>query len=273
MNKRVLALVKYKPDVKRDVFPNGEKLFESHELHQAIENDGITWDSLKLVEYSENNLYESDLKDFNNTKTSLEKYKVILLNRQSYLKARYRKMKSIFQNIFLPDDTSIPLDKSIKETPSQKRKRVEGNRGNFESFRILLEKSKVQSRPMYFVNLMKARDIAVYPPGYLGKQKSGKKALGTYGRIAFKYNRKADNEFYYNSFFKSTLADNTGTHTDWDSFVIVKYQSIESLRAFNTHPMFTKAHVHKDAGIDHTYVYAAFSNGVKAEKNNKYITI
>ena len=258
MNKRILALVKYKPDIKREVFPNGEILYESQEIHQVIENDGIAWDSLKLVEYSENNLYESDLKDFNNVKNSLEKYKVILLKRRSYLKARYRKIKSIVQNIILPDDTSIPIDKTIKETPSQKRIRLEGNRGNMKSFNILFEKSKVQSRPMYFVNLVKARDIAVYPPSYLGKQKSGKKALGTYGRIAYKYNRKAENEFYYYSDFKSTIADNTGTHTDWDTFTIVKYKSLDSLRAFTTHPIFLKSFVHKDAGIDHTYVYASF---------------
>ena len=270
MNKRVLALVKYKPDEKRDVFPNGEILFESQEIHQVVENDGIAWDSLKIVKYSENNLYESDLKDFNNVKNSLEKYKVILLKRPSYLKARYRKIKTIVQNIILSDDTSIPIDKTIKETPSQKRKRVEGNRGNMESFKILLEKSKVQSRPMYFVNLMKVSDIAVYPPGYIGKQKSGKKAHGTYNRIAYKYNKKAGNEFYYYLNTKSgnkfmvfsdvvkTLADNTGTHTDWDSFVTVKYKSLDSLGAFTSHPMFLKSYDHKYAGIENTYVYASF---------------
>ncbi|MHA1257583.1 MAG: hypothetical protein ACTSPS_18500 [Promethearchaeota archaeon] len=260
MNKRVLALVKYKPNDKRQVFPNGEILLESQEIHQVVENDGIAWDSLKLVEYSENILYESDLKSFNDLKNNLEKYKVILLKRRSYLEAKYRKMKSIVQNILLSDDTSIPIDKTIKETPSQKRKRVEGNRGNLESLKILLEKFKVQSRPMYFVNLIKFRDIAVYPPGYTGKQKSGKKASNTYGRIAYKYNRKNENAFYYYSIFKSTLADNTGTHTDWDTLCIVKYKSMETLRDFNTHPMFVKSYVHKYAGIDHTYVYAAYSN-------------
>ncbi len=260
MNKIVLALVKYKPDEKRDVFPNGEILFESQEIHQVVENDGIAWDSLKIVKYSKISEYEDDLREFNNVKNDLEKYKVILLKRRSYLEAKYRKMKYILQNILLSDDTSIPIDKTIKETPSQKRKREEGNRGNLESFKILLEKFKIQSRPMYFVNLIKVRDIAVYPPGYTGKQKSGKKASNTYGRIAYKYNRKNENEFYYYLIIKSTIADNTGTHTDWDTFCIVKYKSMETLRDFNTHPIFVKSYVHKYAGIGHTYVYAAFSN-------------
>jgi len=267
MNKRILALVKYKPDIKREVCPNGEILYESQEIHQVIENDGIAWDSLKLVEYSENNLYKSDLKDFHEVKNDLEKYKVILLKRRSYLKARYRKIKSIVQNKILSDDTSIPVDKTIRETPSQKRKRVAGNRGNLKSFNILFEKSKIQSRPMFFVNLMKVRDIAVYPPGYLGKQRSGKKALGIYGRIAYKYNRKAENKFYYYSDFQRTIADNTGTQTEWDSFTIVKYKSLDSLRAFTTHPIFLKSFVHKDAGTDHTYVYASFKkNSASFEK-------
>jgi len=268
MNKMVLALVKYKPDEKRNVFPNGEILFESQEIHQVVENDGIAWNSLKIVKYSENNVYESDLNDFNNVKNSLEKYKVILLKRPSYLKARYRQIKTIVQNLILSDDTSIPIDKTIKEKPSQKRKRVEGNRGNMESFKILLEKSKVQSRPMYFVNLMKVSDIAVYPPGYIGKQKSGKKAHGIYNRIVYKYNKKAGNKLYYyakhgNEFMVfsdvvKTLADNTGTHTDWDSFVTVKYKSLDSLGVFTSHPMFLKSYDHKYAGIENTYVYASF---------------
>ncbi len=260
MNKRVLALVKYKPDEKRDVFPNGEISFESQEIHQAVENDGIAWDILKIVKYSKISEYKDDLREFNNVKNDLEKYKVILLKRYSYLKVKYERMRFKFKNLILSADTSIHLDKTIKETPAQKRKRVEGNRGNMESFKILLEKFKIQSRPMYFVNLIKVRDIAIYPPGYKGKQLSGKKALDIYNRIAYKYLTKHGNKWVYFSDAINTLADNTETKTDWERVVIVKYHSMESLGAFTSHPMFTKSYVHKYAGIIHTYVYATFSN-------------
>ena len=99
MNKRVLALVKYKPDEKRDVFPNGEISFESQEIHQVVENDGIAWDILKIVKYSKISEYKDDLREFNNVKNDLEKYKVILLKRYSYLKVKYERMRFKFKNL------------------------------------------------------------------------------------------------------------------------------------------------------------------------------
>lgn len=258
MTKRVLALIKYKNSEKINHFNHGKVLFSSNEVFQMIENDGIAWDDLKLVDYSEKSLYEGDLQDFDNVKDKLENYKVILLKPNSYFKDKYRRMKYVLKDKILSDDTSIPLDKTKKETPKQKRLRVEGNRPNLNNIKIVLEKSRVESRPINMVNLMKTREVAMYPPGYKGKQISGEKALGIYGRIAYKLNTNFGNEFMYLSDVVNTIADNTGTATDWGSFAIVKYKSSASMIAFNTEPRFVRSFVHKDAGIDHTYVYAAF---------------
>ena len=260
MIKRVLALTKYKNTGKINTFIHGKELFSSSEVFQMIEDDGIAWDDLKVIDYSEKNVYESDLRDYNAVKDDLENYKVILLQPLSNLKDKYDRMKYKMKNKILSDDTSIPLDKTIKETPKQKRRRVEGNRPNMGNIKTVLEKSKVESKPINMVNLIKTRDIAIYPPGYKGKQISGQKALGIYGRIAIKLNTERGNEFMFRSDVVKTIADNTGTATDWESFTIVKYKSFASMLAFNTHPLFTKSFVHKDAGIDHTYVYAAFTN-------------
>ena len=172
------------------------------------------------------------------------------------------------KNKILSDDTSISLDKTKKETPKQKRLRVEGNRPNLGNIKIVLDKSKVQSKPIYMVNLMKSREVAMYPVSYVGKQISGKKASGIYGRIAYKLNTKHGNKFMFFSDVVNTIADNTGTATDWESFAIVKYKSFASFRAFNTEPMFKRAFIHKDAGIDHTYVYAAFTNNKNGESHD-----
>jgi hypothetical protein len=260
MTKRILALTTYKNTGKIDTFIKGEVLFSSNEVFQMIEDDGIAWDELNVIDYSEKNVYESDLRDFNDVKDELENYKVILLKPRSYLKDKYNRMKLKMKNIILSDDTSIPLDKTKKESPKQKKRRVEGNRPNLNNIKEVLEKSKKEARPINMVNLMKTREVAMYPPGYKGKQISGEKALGIYGRIAYKLNTKFGNEFMFFSDVVNTIADNTGTATDWESFAIVKYKSSASMLAFNTHPTFVKSFVHKDAGIDHTYVYAAFTN-------------
>jgi len=260
MPKRVLALTKYKETGKINTFIHGKELFSSSEVFQMIEDDGIAWDDLKLIDYSKKSEYESDLRDFHDVKNNLENYKVLLLKPVSYLKGKYNMRKIKMKNLILSDDTSIPLDKTVRETPKQKRKRVEGNRPNLNNIKIVLEKSKVESKPINMVNLMKTREIAMYPPGYKGQQISGEKALGIYSRIAVKLNTERGNEFLFLSDVVKTLADNTGTATEWESFAIVKYKSSASMLSFNTHPMFVKSFVHKDAGIDHTYVYAAFTN-------------
>ena len=264
MRKTVFALVKYKPNEIIDVFLNGKIVYESHEIHQIIENDGIAWDILKIVDYSKNNEYDDDFRDFNEAKDNLEKYKVILLNRYSYLRDKSERMRIKFKNLILSDNTAISLDKTIRETPKQKRKRIEGNRPNINSFNILREKSKVP-RPIYFVNLVKYRGVAIYPPGYKGKQISGKKASYIYTRIAYKFNAKHGNLFVYLSDAIKTLADNTETKTTWEMIIIVKYKSFASIVDFNAEPMFQLAHIHKDAGIDHTYVYATISSNKNAE--------
>jgi len=262
LNKRVLALTKYKNTGKINTFIHGKELFFSSEVFQMIEDDGIAWDDLKLIDYSEKSVYESDLRDFHALKDDLDNYKVILLKPLSYLKNKYSRMKLFIKNKILSDDTSIRLDKTKKESPKQKRLRIEGNRPNLSNIKIVLEKSRVESRPINMVNLMKTREVAIYPPGYKGKQLSGRKAMGIYSRIAYKLNTKLGNEFIFFSDVVNTIADNTGTATDWESFAIVKYKSFNSMRAYNTEPMFVKSFVHKDAGIDHTYVYASF------DKNN-----
>lgn len=259
MIKRVLALIKYNNTDRIDAFNNGEELFSSNEVFQMIEDDGIAWDDLRLIDYSKKRVYDRDLQNFHDAKNELENYKVILLKPYSYFKDKYYRMKTVMKNKILSDDTSIRLDKTIKESPKQKRLRVEGNRPNMGNIKIVLDKSREQSRPINMVNLMKNREVAMYPPGYKGKQVSGSKASGIYGRIAYKLNTKHGNQFIFFSDVVNTIADNTGTATDWEFFAIVKYRSFESMRAFNTEPMFVRAFVHKDAGVEHTYVYAAFS--------------
>lgn len=267
MKKRIIVLIKYKPNEVRDVFPNGEILYESQEILQMVENDGIAWDDLKLIDYSEKNIYQSDLRDFHDDKNELDKYKIILLKPYSYLKDKYSRIKYVIRNIF-GDDTTIPLDKTKKETPKQKRLRLVGNRVNVDRFPILLEKTKVQSRQIYWVNLIKTREIAMYPVNYVGKQISGKKALDIYSRIAYKYNTKHENEFLYFSDVINTIADNTGTDTEWETFAIVKYKSFKSLMDFNYEPRFQRALIHKDAGVAHTYVYATYFNNENAESSD-----
>lgn len=113
-------------------------------------------------------------------------------------------------------------------------------------------------KPVYFVNLMKYREIAQYPEGYEGKQISGKKAGRIYSRVANKVNRKFKSYVKFIGSPQNTIADNTATQIEWDSFALVRYANIKSILKFAQDKMFQKALDHKDAAIDQTYVYASF---------------
>ncbi len=163
-------------------------------------------------------------------------------------------MESI-KNIILPYDVSINLKK--QESPRKWKKRIEGNRINYRNQQNLTVRN-YGMKPVYFINLMKYRKIAQYPEGYEGKQISGKKAGRIYGRVANKVNRKLNNYVIFIGSPQNTVADNTATQIEWDSFVFVRYINIKSILKFAQDEMFQKAIDHKDAAIDQTYVYASF---------------
>ena len=136
--------------------------------------------------------------------------------------------------------------------------RIEGNAINYKNQQNLTVRN-YGMKPVYFINLMKYREIALYPDGYEGKQISGKKAGRIYGRVANKVNKKYKNYVKFTGIPKNTIADNTATQIEWDSFAFVRYANVKSILKFAQNKMFQKALDHKDAAIDKTYVYASFN--------------
>jgi len=252
MVKTLLVFVKYKN--KKEIFTNGTILYHSKEVLQIVNDDGIEWDEVKLIEYSENGLYNEDMNEFNKLKNEIEKYKVIPVKFYSKIRGKLNKFwHYTLKNLIFSDDTSITLTK--KESPSKKRKRIAGSAPNVKNFLKL--GTVFKGRAIYLVNLVKVHDIAHYPEGYEGKQVSGKKAIFKYARIAYKYNKKHNNIFKFSGLANSTIADNTGTETNWHSIAIVKYASRESLQKFVSEDAFKAGYEHKDAALEATYVYAS----------------
>jgi len=251
MVKTLLVFVKYK--YKKEIFTKGTILYRSKEVFQLVNDDGIDWDEVKLISYSEKGLYNYDLNEFNEVKNEIEKYKVIFVKFPSKIRGKLNKFWNYtLKNLIFSDDTSFSLPK--KERPTQKRLRTAGSAPNFKT--VLKMRTLFNGRSIYLVNLIKIHDIAHYPEGYEGKQVSGKKAIFKYARIAYKYNKKHNNIFMYSGIVKSTIADNTGTETNWNSMAIVKYDSPESWQKFISEDAFKAGIEHKDASIEATYVYA-----------------
>ncbi len=250
MPKILIVFIKYKD--RKEIFTKGTILYLSEEVLQVINDDGIEWDEIKIITYSDNQSYKDDMNAFDKVKNELVNYRVILTKSISKLKLKYAMMKMKFKNLILSDDTSITLTK--KERPSQKKLRTAGSAPNTKNG--LKMGTQFKGHAIYLVNLIKLHDIAQYPEGYEGKKVSGKKAWATYSRIAVKYNRKHKNYIKFSGVAKSTIADNTGKETKWNIVAMVRYDSRESMQKFTSEKAFKQGFKHKDASVEATYVYA-----------------
>jgi hypothetical protein len=257
MSRALLVFLKHTLNGTKELFTNGKPLFigSLNPYSQMYNDDGVEWDEFQLIKYSNKRNYKKDVSEFDDIKNNFMKYRIISLKLYSKVRLFLNKIVERIKNLIYPSDVSINLKK--QESPRKRKKRIEGNRINYRNQQNLTVRNYGMI-PIYFVNLMKYREIAQYPEGYEGKQISGKKAGRIYGRVANKVNRKLKNYVKFIGTPQITIADNTGTEIDWDSFVFVRYINIKSILKFAQDEMFQKAIDHKDAAIDQTYVYASF---------------
>ncbi len=255
MRKQLLVFLKNKPNATIEVFTNGIILYKGKDLIQINGDDGTEWSEVRLIEYLKRQSYRDDINEFDKEKNKVEKYKVILLEPRSKFKRFKSKFQLRIRNLVLNDDTSIQINK--KESPSKKMKRTAGTAPNMAGFNKLLKKDK--NLPMVIINLLKYRDIALYPEGYNGKPISGKKAYYIYGRYAIKYNAKLGNRPIFSCDAKSTLFNNSEEDPDWNSMVILNYISVSSFFEYaSTKIVIKKGHIHREAGLEKTNVYTSF---------------
>jgi len=252
MPKILMVFLKFKN--RKEIFTKGTVLYLGKEVTQISNNDGIEWDEIKVITYSDNQSYKDDINDFDKVKNDLVNYRVILTKSPSKLRFKYEMMKMKFKNLISSDDTSITLTK--KERPSQKKLRLASS-ANAENVKNFLKWfTQHEGHAIYIVNLIKFHDIAQYPEGYEGKKISGKKAFAKYGRIFLKYNRNLKNNTKYAGDFKSTIADNTGKETNWNRLVIVRYDSRKSIQNLTSQKGFKKGfELHKGASLETYYAY------------------
>ncbi len=254
MRKQLLVFLKNKPNATIEVFTNGIILYKGKDLLQISGDDGIEWSEVRLIEYHKTQPFNNDISEFDKEKNKVEKYKVILLEPRSKFKHFKLRFKLGIRNLVLNDDTSIQINK--KENPSKKMKRTTGTAPNIAGFNKLLKKDR--NLPMVIINLIKYRDIALYPEGYNGKPISGKKAYYIYGRLALKYNGKLGNRPIFSGDFKSTLFNNSVEDPDWDDIVILNYISVSSFFEYASTKIVIKSHIHREAGLEKTNVYPSF---------------
>jgi hypothetical protein len=234
MRKRLLVFLKNKPNGEKEVFSRGNIIYKGKDLIQTAGDDGVEWSEVRLIEYLKHQSYSDDINEFDKEKNKVEKYKVILLKPRSKFKRFKFKLQQRIRNLVLSDDDDTSIQINKKESPSKKMKRTAGAAPNWAGFNKLLKKDR--NLPMAMINLIKYRDIALYPEGYNGKPISGKKA-----------------------YYKSTLFNNSEEDPDWDTMVILNYVSVSSFFNYaSTKVVIKKGHIHREAGLEKTNIYSAF---------------
>jgi len=257
MRKQLLVFLKNKPNATIEVFTNGIILYKGKDLIQTSGDDGIEWSEVRLIEYLNRQSYSDDINEFDKEKNKVEKYKVILLKPRSKFKRFKFKFQQRIRNLVLSDDDDTSIQINKKESPSKKMKRTAGAAPNMAGFNKLFKKDR--NLPMAMINLIKYRDIALYPEGYSGKPISGKKAYYIYGRLAIKYNARLGNRPTFSCDAKSTLFNNSEEDPDWDTMVILNYVSVSSFFEYaSTKIVVKKGHIHREAGLEKTNIYSSF---------------
>jgi len=97
MLKILMVFIKYKD--RKEYFTKGTVLYLGKEVVQISNDDGIEWDEIKLIRYSDNQSYKDDINDFDKVKNELINYRVILTKSPSKLRFKYEMMKMKFKNL------------------------------------------------------------------------------------------------------------------------------------------------------------------------------
>jgi len=174
MSKALIVFLKHTSNKTIEIFTNGEPLFTGtlNPYSQMYNDDGVEWDEFKLIKYSNEQSYSDDITKFNNLENEFVSYRIISIKFYSKFRIILNRLMEGIKNLIYPYDTSINLKKM--ESPKKRKLRIAGNAINYKNQQNLTVRN-YGMKPVFFVNLMKYREIAQYPEGYEGKQISGKK--------------------------------------------------------------------------------------------------
>ena len=169
MSKALIVFLKYGSKRTKQIFIKGEPLFIGtlNPYSQMYNDDGVEWDEFQLIKYSNKRNYQNDISEFDNIKSDFVNHRIISIKLYSKVRFILNEIVERIRNLIYPYDVSINLKK--QESPRKRKLRTAGNAINYKNQQNLTVRN-YGMKPVYFVNLMKYREIAQYPDGYEGKQ-------------------------------------------------------------------------------------------------------
>ncbi|MHA1256556.1 MAG: hypothetical protein ACTSPS_13250, partial [Promethearchaeota archaeon] len=79
MSRALLVFLKHTSNRTKEIFTNGEPLFIGtlNPYSQMYNDDGVEWDEVQLIKYSNKRNYQNDISEFDNIKSDFVNYRII----------------------------------------------------------------------------------------------------------------------------------------------------------------------------------------------------
>jgi hypothetical protein len=246
------VFIKYDESVKaffgRELFNDGKILWAGYNSTPLV-TETEDWDEIIVVKYVSPN-EEKKATERLAGETLIKKSKVVSVNLMS--QANLTKINAIL-NAYSKD--------SIDMTQSDRWKNPIGSPNSPSAEQVNLIKQKYTKIPIAIVNMMKYKDIAVYPEDYKGKTGkrgkifTGREAYERYANKSMKKMGKSGGQIIALGNFDTVAAGDEDT--DWDTFTNVLYPSFEVfIETFNVED-FESELIDRDAGLEKSKISVA----------------
>jgi len=207
---RICVFIEYKKDIswtrdtKREIFKEGEIIWESYDVVPMGEDDHHKWDEIMIVDYPDEKKFNQELEDLKG-ESKVEYYHVYLFEPYpAELKAKVDMMMKKAQ-----DDPAVDLtpgaaaDEVYPESPKTNEMIMNLFQGEYRGDIVI-------------VNFIKHWDHAVYKDGHKKEDEAAKETYKNYGRAAMKIQGKVGGDRPFK----------------WDVYVFVYYPSVDTFEQF-----------------------------------------
>ncbi|MEZ5482617.1 MAG: DUF1330 domain-containing protein [Porticoccaceae bacterium] len=119
-----------------------------------------------------------------------------------------------------------------------------------------------QDKPVVMLNLLRYRDQADFPEGFVGEPCSGSEAYGMYAKATMPLVEKVPVKIVYAGHAVADLIMTADEH--WDDILIVEYPSVSSFIALMNNPEYQKTLYLRTAALSSSRLIA-MQDGLKAQ--------
>lgn len=250
--KTICVFTKYKDtvswtqDTKRELFKEGKIIWEAYDIIRYGEYDGINWDEIMIIEYSDEDKYDQSLEDLRED-SKLEKYRAYLF--EPYPREQQTKIKIMMEKAKNDPNVDITPGGTLEELYSS-HELYSGNKDFFDN----LFYGEYQG-DIIVINFMKYPEVAVYQDGHKAEGEIGKNTYKRYGRAVMQVQGKVGAHYDASGLVRATIESDLDF--DWDVYLFVHYPTVKSFAQTLTAKTRWPFLKHQQAGLEQAHSYIA----------------